>query len=233
MRRLGAEAIDNHSTLFSATLAHGAVESVVLADQGADTNLMPPSVYELIKKSGMAFQTTHLNPSHSFKAFDQISKVTCNKKVITDVHLRIRHGTNLVLRNLEWHVGDCETEYLILGRPVLEALGCNNRTLLAAACDRNNGVVNIPEALRKQQCDASEHGRISALLAEGVFHSAGGDENDGLSDEDVYIDLGDDSEQELDDALNLRINEAKDNGMSPAGVARLRKIISANKSIFA
>lgn len=203
-----------------------------MADQGADTSLMPPSVYQLMRDSCMALQTIHLNFCHSFKASDQVSKVTCDKNVTTDVHLRIRHGTSLMLRKLEWHVVNCETEYLILRRPVLEALGCNNLTLQAAACDKNNGVVNIPEVLCKQQREGSEHGFISAFLMEGVFHSGRGDENNVLSDEYIYIDSGDDKEQESDDAVDSGIKEAKNNGMFREGAMILRKIISENKLVF-
>lgn len=34
----------------------------------------------------------------------EVARVVCSKLVTTDVELRIRHGTNLLLRNVEWAV---------------------------------------------------------------------------------------------------------------------------------
>lgn len=48
---LGGEEIDRHSGLFSAKFCAGAVEVIVLADQGADSNFIPPSVLPLIKEA--------------------------------------------------------------------------------------------------------------------------------------------------------------------------------------
>lgn len=33
--------------------------------------------------------------------------------------------------------------------PVLEAIGCNNRVMLEAFCDHNDGIINVPDALEK------------------------------------------------------------------------------------
>lgn len=232
VRRLGAEAIDSHSSLFSATFANGAVESVVLADQGADANMIPPAVFQLIKASGAVIPITHLKPAHRFATVDENTKITCDKKISADVHLRIRHGTKLIIRNVEWYISDCHTEQVILGRPLLEAIGCNNRVLLSAACDQNDGVINAPDQLKKYAAEVPTKGSIAAIMSSGVYHSAGGDENDGLQEDDVYIDLGEDEESELTKALGERLQEASENGISPNGLTKLRNIVFKHKQIF-
>lgn len=49
IRLLGGHAIDSHSGLFRAPFAKGALESVVLADQGADTQLNPPAIFKALR----------------------------------------------------------------------------------------------------------------------------------------------------------------------------------------
>lgn len=95
--------------MFSESLANGAVESVVMADNGSDTNIMPPSVFQHVEKAGVELRVIHLYFQHSFTIFDNLSKVICGKKVLLDTHLSIIHGTKRFLRDIEWHVGNCET----------------------------------------------------------------------------------------------------------------------------
>lgn len=48
---------------------------------------------------------------------------------------------------MEWNVSNFQTEQVLIGRPLLDAIGCKNRTSLSAACDRNDEVINVPEIL--------------------------------------------------------------------------------------
>lgn len=102
-----------------------------------------------------------------------------------DVMLRTRHGTNLLMRGFRWMIADdAELHHVYVGHHVLAALGLNNRILLAAAADRFNGVVDFPEALKKdgQQDTAwvSRPETIQYILHErgldfgSTYHSEGG-----------------------------------------------------------
>lgn len=73
---------------------------------------------------------------------------------------------------------------------------------------------------------------ISSLLTELFYHSSGGAEDDGLCADDVYIDLGEDSEEDLNQALSDRCDEALQNGLSTNGVSKLHTFFAKNKSIF-
>lgn len=63
--------------------------------------------------------------------------------------IRIHHGTNLILRDMKWLVSDDEVQYVFVARHVLDAIGLNNRVLLAAATDRHGGIFDITDLLRK------------------------------------------------------------------------------------
>lgn len=133
LRRLVADAIDCHSSLFSAFFARGAVDSVVLADQGADGNILTPKVFEAIVKADPSTKVELLDSPHSFKFLDRSSGIVCKKVISAEVELRIHHDRKLFLRRIKWHVSEAETELVVLGRHVLQAIGCDNRALLAAA----------------------------------------------------------------------------------------------------
>lgn len=49
IRRLSAQAIDDHSSLSGPTFSLGAMESFFMAYQGSDANVLPPTVFEALK----------------------------------------------------------------------------------------------------------------------------------------------------------------------------------------
>lgn len=233
IRRLGAQAIDDHSALFSATFALGAVESVVMADQGSDANVLPPTVLDALKKATPGLAVEELKPPHSFDFLDQSSGIVCHKRVVADVQVRIRHGTKLVLRNITWHVSDAPTKVVVIGRRVLQAIGCDNKAMLAASCDKNDGVINIPEALAADKAARASKGTIAALVDGGVFHSdEGGEEVDALDESGVYVDIGEDSEKDRDAELESAVQRAQQQGLSDSGANTLRQIIDKHRAIF-
>lgn len=104
LRRLGPDAIDSHSSVFSASFLRGVVESMVLADQGSDGNMMSPTVFGALIKSNANLKVETLDPPHSFKFLDQTAGILCYKRTTADVELRIRHESKFVLRKIKWHM---------------------------------------------------------------------------------------------------------------------------------
>lgn len=51
-----------------------------------------------------------------------------------------------------------------------------------------------------------------------TYRSQGGDEQDGLDENDVYIDFGEDSDEDLRKAVDESIQQAKENGLSDWGL---------------
>lgn len=67
----------------------------------------------------------------------------------TDEEIRIRNGSRLIIRGVQWNVGEYDMENLIIGRPLLDAIGCCNLTIRITACDKYDGMSNIPEEIQK------------------------------------------------------------------------------------
>ena len=220
-----------NSALFSASFCDGGVECVVLTDQGSDVNLVPPEIFMQVQQSHPDMQTRRVHPPAKFNSAAVGGVITCDRAFRADIKLRIRHGTTLIIRSVEWLVGDKSDEHAIIGRPLLDAVGCNNQEMLAAAADRNAGVFDAADVANGPQDVA---GTIASLLGErnGVFHSAAGEDDDVDSDEQVYIDIGEDDDGEVDNELERRVKEAIRRGLSKRGGERLRKILKANLIVF-
>lgn len=213
-------------------MGKGAVESVVLADQGSDINVIAPSILKQLKTAVPGLEIQHLEPPHLVTLLDKGSGMSCGNRLAADVQLRIRHGQKLLLRQLDRHISDTEADYIVIGHHVLQAICCANRALLATACDKNQGVINVPQALASDTAARAAKGTIAALPGDGVFHSDEGGELDALEESNVYIDIGEDPESKRDEALEASVQKAGKNGLSVKAKAELRRIISKNRQIF-
>lgn len=161
-----------------------------------------------------------------------MSSVACSKKVTLDVYLKIRHGSSLVLRNIEWKVAKEDVSVPIIGRRVLESLGCDNGKMLMAARDKYGEDIDVSHRLPHDGNEEESSGNIAALFGESVFHNSGNVEEDGIITEEVCVDFGDDPPCEVEEALNERIAEAAKNGLSKEREEQLRNITKRNKSVF-
>lgn len=152
------------------------------------------------------------------------------------MNLYIRHASKLWLREVKWKVANADFEYLIIGRPVLQSIACDNKAIPAAVCDQNDGVLNIPKALiadaRKKDEDVEANGTIAAMMRGVVFHSSANEGDDGLEDSNGNIDLGEDEPQEVKNALKNLVKEAEKNGMSQGGTTHLSELLMEFKSVF-
>ena len=130
-----------------------------------------------------------------------------------------------------------------IGRHVLAAIGLDNLKLLSMACDRYNGHVDIEQAMREagtpnEPCARVPAGSICGILKSSTpeygstFHSRGDEGSDFLEETDVYVDLGEDTPEELDAAIEKQVAGARAEGMSEEGCARLSKLLQVYRSIF-
>ena len=236
VKRLSAladKAVRSNTSLFSAALADGAVECVVLADQGSDANVMSNTTLQQLIAAAPSTTVENITPERVYKSVTD-GELICNKSVHTDVRLRIRHGSSLLVRGMVWEVSKANIPYLILGRHTLSQIGCDNEAMLAAVCDRNDGVVTLNGEDEDARTCAEKHGRVAALQAEmfETLHSSGGDEYDAVDDESLYIDLGEDDDGEVEAALDAAAEHARQQGMSRSGSTNLRKLLGKYRSIF-
>ena len=135
------------------------------------------------------------------------AKLVCTRALVVDAELHIRHRTALVLRGVRWLVTDQAVGEPLLGRPLLEALGLNARSILAAAAEKHSGVVDMSTLFGTDP----EEGRISRVL-EGVYHADGGADDADLDDNDGWLDLGPEDRAAKEIVLNQKISEAREAG---------------------
>lgn len=91
--------------------------------------------------------------------------------------------------------------------------------MLIAARGKYGGGIHVTEQLSKNGNDYKTDGNIAALFRESWFNSGGNVEDDGLQD-DLYVDFGDDSLEDVDRELEKRVNEAKTYDMSETEIKR-------------
>lgn len=243
MKGSASSKVENTS-LFTGSFLGGAVQFDILADQGADGTVMPHALLDKIVLAEPKTKVTSLEEPISFQNPNRnVAPVTCSKVLQLDVELAVRHGERFILRNLKWLVADeAMPSVAYLGRHFLAAIGLDNRVLLAVARDRFDGMVDVQEALketgRENEAYARAETSINSLLQGtglewgSTFHSSQGEDDDNLDESEVYIDLGEDSEEERDKALQALVQNAKQQGLSARSVERLTTLVQKYKSVF-
>lgn len=94
-------------------------------------------------------------------------------------------------------------------------------------------MIDMPEALAHDAVARTWQGTIATLLHEGILHrNVGEDDVDLLVDSGVYIDIGEDPEEERDAALEASVQEARKEGLSDNGAETLGEIISKHRQIL-
>lgn len=149
-----------------------------------------------------------------------------------DVYLNIRHGLNLILRNIEWKITEQLIPTFLKGRRVLESLGCDNQKTVLAARDRYGSDVDIKARLMDGGNAEESSGEIAALCGKSVFHKGGALENDGMEEDNSCADFCDDTAAEACKELDQRVDEAAKNEPSENGVKELKKAIEKHNEIF-
>lgn len=104
-----------------------------------------------------------------------------------------------------WRVAEEDIENPIIGRRLLESIGCNNQSMLAAARDQYGEEINVKKRLCEDGNAKMIDSRNAALFGEFLFHSGGQVENDRLKTEHIYVESGDDSQEKIDAELALRV----------------------------
>lgn len=153
----------------------------------------------------------------------------CDKRVTLDIQLNVRHASSLTIRNVTWYVATRHANDPLLCRDLLKALGLDAKAALAAACETFKGQVDAEELLSGREYP---DGSIARLLSEnGVYHNANNEE-DTCDEEHMYLEIGQDNEQDMKAAFDKISQSATDNGMSPDGTAKLRSVLHTFRDVF-
>lgn len=142
------------------------------------------------------------------------------------MELHFPHGSLFMLRNVSWEVSAQAVSEHLLGRLVLEALGLNTSSNLAAAADRYSWLLDLPHL-----CTEHEGGRI-ALVYGGVYYSDRGDDEDDVVKEEQWLGLGEAKNDDWEAALITALNDASKNGTSDNNRTELEQMLCAFRDII-
>lgn len=99
----------------------------VMADHGAFANFISSKFLQKLMKESDSFRSQDLKPTQTYWNLAGDTCLKCHQFVKLDVHLQIRHGTSLLLRNITWKGTVEELQIPIILRWVLESFVCDNR----------------------------------------------------------------------------------------------------------
>ena len=89
--------------MFSVTISDGSVERTLLADESVDVNIIQSSVHKSLIEANAIKKTTLLDPHRPFEVIVKGSKISADRNIVADVHLRIRHMSALIITNATWY----------------------------------------------------------------------------------------------------------------------------------
>jgi len=218
--------LEKSGVLFSATFGRK-LRRTICADIGADANIIGDAMLTDFKKAGVDFTVEDLPVKSVFDMAASLpngkpASLICDKAVVIDTELHIRHGSALILRGVRWLVTNQSVGEPLLGRPLLEALGLNTREILSAAAEKHSGVVDVSALMEYDSKPPT--GRVARIL-EGVYHATGGVDDTDLDEEDSWLDLGPEDSEEKGRILAEKLKEAEENGLSAEGIISLEKML--------
>lgn len=224
-----------NNSLFSASFCDGEVEGSVLADSGSDANLMSAAMLENILEINPRLAVKHSEKEVTFKnAHVSAPMIYCHKEICTDVLLRVRHSIQLLLRGLNWLVQE-RAWICVFGATCTLSIRFEQSSSACCCCRQ------VPRCCRCARCTCKgwksntscttidESTEIHSILSDSsfehgsTFHSSG--EESYTEDSDIYIDIGEDPEEDLSRAIQKMIDDAVANGLSPEGAKSLEGMI--------
>ena len=149
MGQISSGNLGRNTSLFSETFCDGAVDTVILPDQGADGNVIPPSALSAIRHANQNICVNTQKRAYIFgDASPAAPPITCTSWIQADCTIRVRHSPDLMLHKEKWFVSVEEVEYVYLGRHVLASLGLDNQELMTAARSRLGREFDVPRLLK-------------------------------------------------------------------------------------
>ncbi len=110
----------------------------------------------------------------------------------------------------------------------MEALGLDTEETLETVCDKFEGSVDAKEIMDEMEY---ANGSIARILDTGIYHSDNAVEEDGTEDID-WLDLGQDTKEEMDSAMKKIMDETKANGISKTGYKKAGKHAPKIRGMF-
>lgn len=200
---------DKQWNIFEAYFTKGKVQATAITNQRADTTILPEHILESIQKVDYTIQVETLKSARVCKVISGQICATCLRSVDLDLYIKIRHSPSLRLRNASWKITEEEVATVIIGRKVLESIGCRNRLMLEAAFGRHEGDFDIAEKMENDKRGGNRKSRdVAALFGKLLCHISARAEGADVNEELECMEFGDDPQCEIDADLQKRLNEA-------------------------
>lgn len=165
-----------NSTVFSATMVDGAVNCEVLTRQGSEPNLMSSEIWKTLELLVINKVPKEVRTPRVFGAVGG-ENIGRKQEVRADINLRIKHGTALVLRNVNWMISEKAKDGFIIGKPPHQSLVISNRDVLFATFDKLGTFIDTEHMEMNEMHKA--RGNIASLLEKGIYHRADASEDGG------------------------------------------------------
>lgn len=163
-----------------------------MADQGADANFISASFLEETKKHLTSLQVKELIPSLIYRNVTGDLCIPWVQSVFLDAFLQIWREINFTLRNINW-----KTTNEKLTKPSKRHIVLNPSSVttevLSAAHNKTGDDIDVSEKLNQDGKEKEHESVVTALCGGSVFYSVVQAEDDGLRNEDICFDLGNDS----------------------------------------
>lgn len=195
-------------------------------DTGADTTIIPATLLTEIQKRFPDAEVRELNDPMRLELAvqgDNIPHIEAKRELYAPMTIIIP-GSRLpvIVRNVRMLVAEMPMRTILLGRDLLDYLGFNFVEYLRRNYRRLGELPPRKDGMR------AETARVNYA---GVTY---GDKNDDPIEMPVDLSdqFGDDKPDEVESALEERVTEAEQRGLSKKGAARLREILKRRRSVF-
>lgn len=205
------------------------IQAVALGDYGSDINAIPASIYETVIASEPTITTQTLPKPMLLKlaianATEQGSDFTASRTSYMSVTI-VLNGSNIPvrIRGVEFAVVDQEMDEVLLGRPFLKAIGF----------DLEEHLQRVHRHVHDKHIEELQSSRVKLAAVEykGMAYQEIDDDPIDLPDV-ASAGFGKDSKEEIDEALERNMEEARCNGLSPKGQERLKNILLGYRDVF-
>lgn len=171
-----------------------------------------------------------LGPMHVHIGILSGAALYCSERVTMNVYLNISHGLLLYTRDILWKIPQKSIPCVILGRPVLQSIGCDNREMLEAFCHRHDGGIYVERRLMivmrmKRERSYPYLGKLRCIARYALMTTAYRTISSLPSSERTLL-------RKLLRSSKKRIEKAEGEGLHPKMIPSPRQIVQERKEVF-
>ncbi|CAN8068085.1 unnamed protein product [Agarophyton chilense] len=138
------------------------------AHTGAAAKFISRVTLENIRAADVHLSAKDLKKPMTFRNGGNSSvPLTSDRAMQANVRLGIHHGANFMLCGIKWLICEDISDFVYIDRHVMSSLGLNNQEILAAACGRLQGEVEVPSSLTK---DGNQDDALANRLSQPALH---------------------------------------------------------------